>query len=159
MFAAERPSTSSRRAHFLEGTFMSSTYVERPGSVSAVVFLTWLAAAIDLIGGIVLVFFAGTEEVQELTGSSSGALTTAGWTTVIIGVLIAVVAIRLGEGSSGARMLVTILRVLRLGAGIWVLVVAGSHAATESLVTVVVSAAVLYLLWTGPASDYFAARS
>jgi hypothetical protein len=138
---------------------MSSTYVERPGSVSAVVFLTWLAAALDIIGGLVLVAFAGTEEVQELTGASSGTLTTAGWTTLIIGVIVAVVAIRLGEGSSGARMLVTVLMLVRVGAGIWVLVVTGSHGATESLVTVVVSAAVLYLLWTGPASDYFAARS
>lgn len=137
---------------------MSNTAaVERPTSVSVVVALTWLAAFLDLVGGAVLVFFASSEEIQAATGASEASITTSGWVTLVIGILVAVVAIRLGEGSSGARLLVSTLMVLRIGVAIWVLIAAGTHGGTESILTLALSAAVLYLLWTGPASDWFTA--
>ncbi len=137
---------------------MSSSLAQRPGSVTAVVFLTWLAAILDVISGAVLVFFADVDDLQEATGSSATAITTAGWVVLVIGLLVALVATRLARGGSGARMLVTILMLVRVGAGITNIILTGSHGLTESLVTVVVSAAVLYLLWTGPSSDWFASR-
>ena len=137
---------------------MSNTdVVQRPSSVSVVVALTWIAAFLDLVGGAVLVFFASSEDIQAATGASQGAITTAGWVTLAVGILVAVVAIRLGEGSSGARLLVTALMVVRAGAAVWVLVVAGTHGGTESIVTLALSVAVLYLLWSGPANTWFAA--
>lgn len=129
----------------------------RPSSVSVVVTLTWIAAFLDLVGGAVLVFFASSEELQAASGASEASITTAGWFTMGIGILVAVVAIRLGEGSSGARLLVSTLMVLRVVAAIWVLIAAGTHGGTESILTLALSAAVLYLLWTGPANDWFAA--
>lgn len=134
---------------------MSGTLAERPGSVTAVVFLTWLAAIVDLVGGAVLVFFSSAEEIQAATGSSETAIRTAGWVTLAIGILVALVAIRLGEGSSGARMLVTILMLARVGSGIYLLVTTGAHGGTEAIVTIVLSAGVLYLLWTGAGAAYF----
>ena len=138
---------------------MNSALAQRPGSVTAVVFLTWMAALIDIVGGAVLVFFANNEDLLAASGASSAAVTASGWTTIAVGIVVAVVALRLGEGSSGARLLVTALMVLRVAAGIWVFVAAGSHGATESIVTVVLSAAVVYLLWSGTANDWFASAS
>lgn len=135
----------------------NSATVERPTSVSVVVALTWVAAFLDLVGGAVLVFFASSEEIQAVTGASEAAITTSGWVTLVIGIAVAVVAIRLGEGSSGARLLVTVLMVLRGGVAIWVLIVAGTHGGTEAILTLAISAAVVYLLWSGPASAWFAA--
>lgn len=133
-----------------------SSIVQRPGSVTAVVFLTWLAAILDLFAGVLLVLFAGNEDVQAATDASSSTMTTIGWTTLIIGVLVALVAIRLGDGGSGARMLVTILMLIRVGAAVWAIIAVGTHGATEALFTLVLSGAVLYLLWSGPSSDWFA---
>lgn len=133
----------------------SSVSTQRPTSVSVVVALTWIAAFLDLVGGAVLVFFASSEEIQAATGASEASITSSGWVTLVIGILVAVVAIRLGEGSSGARLLVTTLMVLRVGVAIWVLVAAGAHGGTESIVTLALSAAVIYLLWSGPANDWF----
>lgn len=133
-----------------------SAIAHRPGSVTAVVFLTWLAAILDLFAGILLVLFAGNEDVQAATDASSSTMTTIGWTTLIIGVLVALVAIRLGDGSSGARTLVTILMLFRVGAAVWAIIAVGTHGITEALFTLVLSGAVLYLLWSGPANDWFA---
>ena len=104
----------------------TSMPTQRPSSVSAVVALTWIAAILDLVGGAVLVFFASTEEIQSVTGASETTSTTSGWVTLAIGIVVAVVAIRLGEGSSGARLLVTTLMALRVGTAIWVLIVVGA---------------------------------
>ena len=134
---------------------MSATMDRRPGSITAVVFLTWIAAILDLIGGVVLVVFAGDEDVQAAADATSSTLSVMGWTLLVMGILVALVAVRLAAGGSGARMLVTILMLVRLGTAVWTLLVAGSHVATESITTMVLSGAVLYLLWTGPASEYF----
>lgn len=135
---------------------MSASIQPRPGAVTTVVVLTWIAAILDMAGGLVLIVFAGDQEVQAAAGASSSTLTTMGWTVLVIGVVVALVATRLAAGGSLVRMLVTVLMLLRLGSGVWLLLAGGSHAATEAITTIAISGVVLYLLWTGPASEYFA---
>jgi hypothetical protein len=145
--------------HLIEGTTMSSTTEQRPGSVTAVVILTWLAAVIDIAAGALLVFFSSSDTLQEAAGYSATAIAASGWTSLVIGILIAIVALRLGKGGSGARMLISLLMAVRSGAAIWIIVTTGSHGITEAVITIAVSAIVLYLLWRGPADDWFAASS
>lgn len=127
-----------------------------PASLSTVVVLTWIAAALDLIAGVVLVFSANSEAMQAAAGESASTVTIVGWTYVVIGLAVALVAVKLRDGSSFARALVTALMLLRVASGLWLLFVAGTHGMTEALLTLVISGTVLFLLWTGPTSEYFA---
>jgi hypothetical protein len=127
----------------------------RPGTVTTVVVLTVLAGVMDLIGGASLWAFAGNSDLQDLTDSSKGTIVTLAIVTIVIGLATIAVGLMLGGGSNGARILVTILMVLRIAAGIWAMMAAGTNHLGEGLITIVIAVVVLGLLWNAKANEYF----
>ncbi len=132
---------------------------ERPGTVTAVVVLTYLAGVFDVIAGGVIWALAGNDTLQEAAGQSRGSLTTAAIVSIVIGLITIGVGAMLAGGSPVARMLVTILMVIRIGVAVFVLVVVGLSGAAEAIIAMVISVTIIALLWNARASTWFASQS
>ncbi|GAA2028504.1 hypothetical protein GCM10009819_10170 [Agromyces tropicus] len=112
----------------------------RPAGVTIVAILAWLSGLLQIVGGIL-----------TLTG---GGATATGWTQIIIGVITFVVSLGLFRGSNTARVLVTIVFVLNLGAAVWAMfVVPGAFWA--ALVAALFALIGLILLYTRAANEFF----
>lgn len=128
----------------------------RPGSVTAVVILTWVAAVLDIIGGAALWALSSNSDLVAAMGTTRAELAAVGVTSLVIGALVALVAISLASGSRLARALVSILMVLRIAGAIATVVLVGTSGAFEAAVATVLSIVVLAMLWNQRAQAYFA---
>lgn len=129
---------------------------ERPGTVTAVVVLTYLAGVFDVIAGGVIWALAGNDSLQEAVGQSRGSLTTAAIVNIVIGLVTIGVGAMLAGGSPVARMLVTVLMVIRIGAAAFILALVGLSGAAEAIIAIVIAVTVIALLWNAKASAWFA---
>ena len=129
---------------------------ERPGTVTAVVVLTYLAGVFDVIAGGVIWALAGNDSLQEAVGQSRGSLTTAAIVNIVIGLATIGVGAMLAGGSPVARMLVTVLMVIRIGAAAFILALVGLSGAAEAIIAIVIAVTVIALLWNAKASAWFA---
>jgi hypothetical protein len=126
----------------------------RPGTVTFVMVLTWLAAIVSIVGGVALLL-ASDQAIND-AGIAASTATTQGWVEIVWGVIAALVAIGLGNGNNFARLIVTILMVIRLGMAVlaaftlnglgifWAIALAGVFALIG-----------LSLLWNARASEFF----
>ena len=133
---------------------MSMTPAPRPGSVTVVVILTWIVAIMTALGGIL--FLLASDEVLADAGVASGDATAYGWVELILGALIALVALGLSGGANWSRILVSILMVIRLIAAVWAaLVLPGTIGFWPIVFAAVIATAILAMLWTGRANEFF----
>jgi hypothetical protein len=133
---------------------MSSTApAPRPGTVTAVVVLTWLSAIGAILGGVLALTLS--ETVLADAGLEKTTATTYGIVELIIGVIIALVALGLGRGNNTSRILTSILMVLRIAASIWAAFTLPNGVVT-GIVGAAVSLIVLVLLWNEKANAFFA---
>lgn len=137
---------------------MSAAPVTRPGSVTVVVVLTWISAILQIIVGALLLIVAatiGTRDIQV----ASGVIVAVGIFTLLVGLVTAAVASRLGKGGNGARIIVTVLEVLQILGAITTLSVYGSSGAgSGSIGTIAIAVIILALLWNNRANEFFARR-
>ena len=131
---------------------------QRPWTVTTVVVLAAISGVIDIIGGISLWFFAGSDSLGDLTDASGGELTTVAVVSILIGLVTLGVAFALGGGSNVMRTLIAVLMVIRIVLGAWVLFAYGTHQLGEALITIVVAAVTLVLLYNEKANAFFASR-
>lgn len=129
--------------------------VARPTSVTVVVVLTWIAALVSIVSGIVALLLTADELTSA--GVSEQSATVFGWAAIIVGAVAALVALGLGRGSSLARNLVSLLMVVRMSLALWAMLTL-PEAIVPGVITFAVALLVLYLLWNGRASAYFAAE-
>ena len=120
--------------------------------MTTVVVLTWIVAILSVIGG-VLALVLGSDDlaVADLDEST---VTIYGWTEIVVGVLIALVAVGLSRGSGFARVLISALMAVRVGMGVWAIVQLPNGAITGSA-TIAVAVLILFLLWNSKASAFF----
>jgi hypothetical protein len=130
----------------------STTPAARPGTVTFVVVLTWISAFLAIIGGILAL--TASDEVLIEAGISSSSATTYGIVDIVLGVLIAFVAIGLAGGNNLSRFLITALMVLRIAVGIWAIVALPNGAVTGVLV-VAFALLIIVFLWNAKASSFF----
>ena len=132
----------------------SEQSVRRPASVTVVVVLTWFAAVVSIAGGVVALLLSAEElAAADISEASANVY---GWTSIVIGAAAALVAIGLGSGSSLARALVSLLMVARMGVGLWA-IISLPEGIVAGVITIALALIVLFLLWNGKASAYFAA--
>jgi hypothetical protein len=127
--------------------------VGRPITVAIVAVLAFLSGVVDIITGILLIFQAGDPEVNAAFGGSGGALASA-IGSIILGVIVVALSFGIWLGRWVARMIVTVLQLLSLIHSLF-LAVANMGNPVGEWASVLVSAIVLILLWTRPASAYF----
>ena len=136
---------------------MNQAGVVRPGSVTFVVVLIWISAVLEILAGVLLLVLAPAVRAAGEARLPVEALVALAVFSLVVGLITAAVAARLGQGGRGARMVVTVLEVLQLlGAVTSIMVVAHSATLSQSLGTVVVAVLVLVLLWNRQASAFFA---
>ncbi len=134
---------------------MSGSAVTRPGTVTVVVVLTWINAVLYVIGGIALLVLSGDDESLAAADISESTARTLGITWVIIGLIAAFVAYRLGAGGSGARVFVATLAVRQILGAVWALFTVLTYHLTEGLVTILIAVIIIALLYNQRANEYF----
>lgn len=135
---------------------LPSLVAPRPTSVSIAVAIGWVSVVLDLISGVSLYLLAGNADLQNALGTDAATTRTSAIGTLIGGIVLAVVVALLSKGSSISRALVSVVMLLRIGLAAWTLFAFGSHHLTEALLTIVVGAFALGLLWNRKANDFFA---
>lgn len=136
---------------------MSTQTPSRPASVSFVVILTWLVAILTIVNGVLLLF--ANDAALTASGVDPDKANLTGWVAVVLGLVIALFASALGNGSGFARLIVSLLMVFRFVLGtIAVVVLWGSSHVWGAIVLTLVALLILYLLWNAKASAWFAAR-
>ena len=144
---------------------MSLPRVSRPGSVTVVVVLTWISAVLEIIAGVMLLVLAGVAKADGATDVSFGTVLLFGIVVLLIGVITAAVASRLGKGGNGARMIITVLEVLQVAGAITALITLvrsvtldSSPVVSQSIATIIIGVLILVLLWNQRANEFFGSR-
>ncbi len=136
---------------------MTSELPKRPASVSFVVILTWLVAIVTILDGVILLFASDATLVDAGVNPNTATLTA--WISIVLGLVIALFASALGNGSKFARLLISLLMMVRFVLGGFAIVMLwGSSFVWGAVVLTIIAALVLYLLWNAKASAWFAAR-
>lgn len=127
----------------------------RPVGVTVVAVIAWIAGALDLIAGIIMLFLLPVEAVVDEFGGT-GALIGAAIGSMIIGLITVLVAGGLLNGSTGARLVVTVLQILSIIGSLFLAIAyRESPTAIGEWVGILVSLVVLILLWSRRASAFF----
>ncbi len=127
----------------------------RPGSVTFVMVLTWLVAILSILGGVTLLL-AG-DDTLDSAGVTTSTATASGWTEVVWGVVVALVAIGLGNGNNFSRLLVTVLMLVRIAVAVWAgMALNGTTGFWAIAVAGGFALLVLALLWNNKANLFFA---
>jgi hypothetical protein len=128
--------------------------VRRPGGVVFVIVLTWLVAFLTMVSG----FLAIAGESARVAGIrlDTGTTPAMGWVEIGFGIITVLVALGLAARSDVARLLVTVLMVVRIAGAVWI----GFHDAGQggwlaSALTGGFALLILLLLWNAQADAYF----
>ncbi|QEO15024.1 hypothetical protein FLP10_11810 [Agromyces intestinalis] len=128
----------------------------RPTGVTVVAVLAWISGALDLISGILLLFLLPVQAVVDQF-QGTGGLLTAAIASIIVGLIVVLVAGGLLNGNSAARLIVTVVEVLSIIGGLF-LVFAYYGNRPEVIwewLGIFFSLIVLLLLWSRKASEFF----
>lgn len=131
----------------------NGTFNRRPGAVTLVAVLTWISGALDIIGGVLLLFMQHDLELQRAFGGS-GVLITTAIVSILIGIVVVAVANGLLHGNSGSRLVITIVEVLSITTGVYTSIVAPALFWSE-LIGILVAILVLLMLWSRSANAFF----
>jgi hypothetical protein len=135
------------------GGAVSTPRDARPGGVTLVAALTWVSGAINLITGVLLLFQLGNADLVARFGGSAVVIALA-VAVMILGIVVLIVAGGLFRGSNGARVVSALFQVLSIVAAIFVSIQAPTFL-WSSVVSIVVSIAVIALLFSGRANTFF----
>ena len=127
----------------------------RPLGVTLLVVLIVLNGLIALVGGLVLAIQHDDRSVIRQTAMSSDSLLTYGIALIIVGAIYLLIARGLATGGGISRFLVGAFSLLNLVAGIWVAVEKDGRLQTQAIVSAVISAVVLVLLYSPRANAFF----
>lgn len=130
--------------------------VARPIGITIVSVLAFISGVIDIITGILSIFDADNPDVNAAFGGSGG-LFASSIGSMILGLIVVVLSFGLWLGQWMARMIITVVQALSLIHSLFLAVAYLGNPVGE-WASVFVSAIVLILLWTRPASAFFNAR-
>lgn len=130
--------------------------VARPVGITIVSVLAFISGVIDIITGILSIFDADNPDVNAAFGGSGG-LFASSIGSMILGLIVVVLSFGLWLGQWVARMIITVVQALSLIHSLFLAVAYLGNPVGE-WASVFVSAIVLILLWTRPASAFFNAR-
>jgi hypothetical protein len=132
---------------------MSAAENARPGGITFVGGLTFVAGIVDLLLGLLLFLQIGNDELVARFGGTV-ILVVFAISVMIVGLVILLVAGGLFNGSNGARITEVIFQAYSIVVAIWVSIAAPSLL-WAALISLVVSVAVIVLLFAGRANAYF----
>jgi hypothetical protein len=130
-----------------------SSAVRRPASVTFLVVLVWINALFTLAAGVVFLLGANNANVVDQFNGNADAARLAGWVLIVLGAIVALVAIGLANGSNFLRILLTVLLVIRMASDIWLIL--RSQYDLGALVSIAFAIVILFLLWNSRADAFF----
>jgi hypothetical protein len=133
-----------------------SDQMARPMGVTIVAILAWIAGALDIVSGTILLFQAGVDSVADGLGGTGG-LYAAAIGSIVLGLIVVVVAAGLLTGNWVSRMIITVVEVLSIIGSLF-LAFAYLGGAVGEWLGIVVSLVVLFLLWGHKSSVFFGSR-
>ncbi len=133
-----------------------SEQATRPTGVTIVAILAWIAGALDIVSGTILLFQAGVESVADGLGGT-GPLYVAAIGSIVLGLIVVAVAAGLLTGNWVSRMIITVVQVLSIIGSLF-LAFAYLGGAVGEWLGIAVSLVVLFLLWGHKASVFFGSR-
>ena len=131
----------------------------RPTSVTIAIVVGWIGVVLDAVAGVALLVLAGNADVTSALGADEATARTIGITSLVIAAVLALVVYLLGQGSTIARMRVTIVMLLRIGFAVWAIVAFGTHQLTEAILSRAVAVTAIVLLWNDKANAFFATNA
>ena len=127
--------------------------VKRPASIVVAAVLVFVAGAIDIISGVILLVQPDAPEIEATFGGAEGVRGVA-IGSIVIGAIVLVLAYGVFRGNWVARMIVTVLEAFSLISSLF-LAVAYLGTAVGEWLGVFISAVILILLWSRVAGPYF----
>lgn len=122
----------------------------RPIGVTIVAIVVWLNGLLQVLGAATALFaFAGLD--------AGAALVTTAVLSLLLGVIALVLGVGLLRGSPTVRGLVTVLLLLSIANAVFAVFLSPAQAVTPVL-TIVLAAVGIVMLWTGRASEFFSRR-
>ncbi|HEX6366006.1 MAG TPA: hypothetical protein VF000_07645 [Agromyces sp.] len=134
---------------------MAEAQARRPVGIAVVAVLALISGVIDIITGMLVLFGWSDPDTSGLGGSGGVLAHSIG--SMVVGVIVVVLSLGLWTGWPVARMVITVLQALSLIQSLFLAVAYLGNPVGE-WASVLLSAIVLILLWTRPASAWFEAR-
>jgi hypothetical protein len=126
---------------------MAQTTEQRPGGITLIVVLAVISGILNILSGIFVIIDRHDHRLISESGATADELIWAGIFTIIIGVIVILIAGALGRGSRGARLVFGIFAVLNLAGGIVAEFSYVGEQRTTGIISAVIWAFVLYLLY------------
>jgi hypothetical protein len=127
--------------------------------VTVAIAVGWIAVALDVLAGVALLVLAGDADVTSALGADETTARTIGIVSLVVAAILAVVVYLLGQGSKIARMLVTIVMLVRIGFAVWAIIAFGTHQLAEAVLSAAVAITAIVLLWNDKANAFFATNA
>ena len=127
----------------------------RPGGVTFIVVLAYIAAIFQVLAGILVIIDADQLREQLSSGMTEDQLLAAGIVMVVIGVVGILLTGALARGSNVVRILFAVWIAFQVAGGLYAMV---SHTGNQSgagIVPVVFGIIVLFMLFNQSAHDFF----
>jgi hypothetical protein len=131
----------------------------RPGGVTFVLVLTWLAALADLVLGAWLLLISFDKAIFEDEPVTADIVRYWALVALLIGTFTAIIAAALGRASQFARVLTVVIMTVRLASALWALVAIQSVTLWPAVFDAAIALLIIVLLTNRSASDYFRKRT
>jgi hypothetical protein len=131
---------------------------ERPGTVTLVVVLAWIAGILNIAAGIFVIIDRHNGRLRLDSASTPDELLVAGIASIIAGAIYCILASYLGRGSRVARLVFGIVAVLNVIAGVYATIAYSGEQRASGVGSMILSIVVLWLLYGTEKDREFFAR-
>jgi hypothetical protein len=139
-------------------TITAPASIHRPVGVTVIAVIAFIQATFSILGGIALLIERNSSALIDQIDRSSGTITTYGVAAIIWGIVAFFVAWGLWGGAPWARIIVTIVELLAIGGGIYLLFAWGGTYVWNGIWQILIGLVVLALLYGGRSDEFFGAR-
>jgi hypothetical protein len=131
---------------------------QRPLGVTIVVVLMWIQAFFSVVFGVVFLLARNERELIAQVDWSSGTIVAAGIVMIVVGVITALLAMALANGSNLVRLFVGFLTLLHFAGALYRLFAFEGTARIDAIVSAAISLAILYMLFGSRDANAFFSR-
>ena len=137
------------------GSGMTTETENRPGGVTFVVVLAYIAFLFNILAGILVMIDADNLVQQVRSGMTENELMGAGIAMVVIGVIGILLTGALARGSRVVRMLFALWIAFEIAVGLYAVVGHSGVQRGAGIVPLIFGIVILYLLFNGNADEFF----